>query len=196
AQAEPVRKMIVAMSRDVRVLLIQLADRLHNARTWKHVPAASAERKAKETPEIYAPPAHPPRPHTMKSELEHRSLQVLYPKVYEEIVSLVAQHAPAREQYLSTVSTQINDDLRKAKIKAEVTGRPKHYYSIYQKMIVRAGTSPTSTTSSGCVCWWTPSGTATACWAPCMPAGRRCRGASRTTSRCRSSTSTSRCTPP
>ncbi|WP_394214762.1 RelA/SpoT family protein [Brachybacterium vulturis] len=137
AQAETVRKMIVAMSRDVRVLLIKLADRLHNARTWKYVPAASAERKAKETLEIYAPLAHRLGLNTMKWELEDRSFQVLYPKVYEEIVSLVAQHAPAREQYLTSVSTQINEDLRKAKIKAEVTGRPKHYYSIYQKMIVR-----------------------------------------------------------
>ena len=137
AQAETVRKMIVAMSRDVRVLLIKLADRLHNARTWKYVSAASAERKAKETLEIYAPLAHRLGLNTMKWELEDRSFQVLYPKVYEEIVSLVAQHAPAREQYLGTVSSQIKEDLRKAKIKAEVTGRPKHYYSIYQKMIVR-----------------------------------------------------------
>ena len=137
AQSETVRKMIVAMSRDVRVLLIKLADRLHNARTWKYVPAASAERKAKETLEIYAPLAHRLGLNTMKWELEDRSFQVLYPKVYEEIVSLVAQHAPAREQYISTVSSQIQEDLKKARIKAEVTGRPKHYYSIYQKMIVR-----------------------------------------------------------
>ena len=137
AQAETVRKMIVAMSRDVRVLLIKLADRLHNARTWKYVPASSAERKAKETLEIYAPLAHRLGLNTMKWELEDLSFQVLYPKVYEEIVSLVAQHAPAREQYLGTVSSQIHEDLRKARIKAEVTGRPKHYYSIYQKMIVR-----------------------------------------------------------
>jgi len=137
AQAETVRKMIVAMSRDVRVLLIKLADRLHNARTWKYVPSSSAERKAKETLEIYAPLAHRLGLNTMKWELEDLSFQVLYPKVYEEIVSLVAHHAPARDQYLSAVSTQILDDLRKARIKAEVTGRPKHYYSIYQKMIVR-----------------------------------------------------------
>ena len=137
AQAETVRKMIVAMSRDVRVLLIKLADRLHNARTWKYVPASSAERKAKETLEIYAPLAHRLGLNTMKWELEDRSFQVLYPKVYEEIVALVAQHAPARDQYLRTVSSQILEDLKKAKIKAEVTGRPKHYYSIYQKMIVR-----------------------------------------------------------
>ena len=137
AQAETVRKMIVAMSRDVRVLLIKLADRVHNARTWKYVSAASAERKAKETLEIYAPLAHRLGLNTMKWELEDLSFQALYPKVYEEIVALVAQHAPAREQHLSAVSRQILEDARKAKIKVEVTGRPKHYYSIYQKMIVR-----------------------------------------------------------
>src|SRR5690625_7471366 len=92
--------MFVAMSRDVRVLLIKLADRLHNARTWKYVPASSAERKAKETLEIYAPLAHRLGLNTMKWELEDRSFQVLYPKVYEEIVALVAQHAPARDQHL------------------------------------------------------------------------------------------------
>lgn len=137
AQAETVRKMIVAMSRDIRVLLIKLADRLHNARTWKYVSASSAERKAKETLEIYAPLAHRLGLNTMKWELEDLSFRALYPKVYDEIVALVAQHAPARDQYLTTVTEQINDDLRKARIKAEVSGRPKHYYSIYQKMIVR-----------------------------------------------------------
>lgn len=137
AQAETVRKMIVAMSRDVRVLLIKLADRLHNARTWKYVSGASAERKAKETLEIYAPLAHRLGLNAIKWELEDLSFQVLYPKVYQEIVTLVAEHAPAREQYLSAVTTQILEDLRKARIKADVTGRPKHYYSIYQKMIVR-----------------------------------------------------------
>ncbi|WP_106506653.1 RelA/SpoT family protein [Brachybacterium timonense] len=137
AQAETVRKMIVAMSRDVRVLLIKLADRLHNARTWKYVASSSAERKAKETLEIYAPLAHRLGLNTIKWELEDLSFQVLYPKVYRQIATLVAQHAPAREQYLTTVSEQIQEDLRKARIKAEVTGRPKHFYSIYQKMIVR-----------------------------------------------------------
>src|SRR5699024_797050 len=116
---------------------IKLADRLHNARTWKYVPAASAERKAKETLEIYAPLAHRLGLNTMKWELEDRSFQVLYPKVYEEIVSLVAQHAPAREQYLSTVSSQTHEALRQARFNASVTGRPKHYYSIYQKLFVR-----------------------------------------------------------
>ncbi|WP_425953526.1 RelA/SpoT family protein [Xylanimonas sp. McL0601] len=137
AQAETVRKMVVAMAKDIRVLVIKLADRLHNARTWKYVPSASAERKARETLEIYAPLAHRLGMNTIKWELEDLSFQALYPKVYDEIVHLVAERAPAREEYLSVVREQIMADLRGAKIKATVTGRPKHYYSIYQKMIVR-----------------------------------------------------------
>ncbi len=136
-QAETVRKMVVAMSRDIRVLVIKLADRLHNARTWKFVPAASAERKARETLEIYAPLAHRLGMNTIKWELEDLSFQTLYPKVYDEIVRLVAERAPAREEYLAVVIDQVAADLRAAKVKAAVTGRPKHYYSIYQKMIVR-----------------------------------------------------------
>ncbi|QIK83600.1 bifunctional (p)ppGpp synthetase/guanosine-3',5'-bis(diphosphate) 3'-pyrophosphohydrolase [Sanguibacter sp. HDW7] len=137
AQAETVRKMVVAMSRDIRVLVIKLADRLHNARTWKFVPAESASRKARETLEIYAPLAHRLGMNTIKWELEDLSFQTLYPKVYDEIVRLVAERAPAREEYLAVVREQIVADLRSAKIKATVTGRPKHYYSVYQKMIVR-----------------------------------------------------------
>lgn len=137
AQAETVRKMVVAMSRDIRVLVIKLADRLHNARTWKFVPAESASRKARETLEIYAPLAHRLGMNTIKWELEDLSFQTLYPKVYDEIVRLVAERAPAREEYLAVVREQIVADLRSARIKATVTGRPKHYYSVYQKMIVR-----------------------------------------------------------
>ncbi len=137
AQAETVRKMVVAMAKDIRVLVIKLADRLHNARTWKYVTSSSAERKARETLEIYAPLAHRLGMNTIKWELEDLSFQTLYPKVYDEIVHLVAERAPAREEYLGVVREQITADLRSAKIKATVTGRPKHYYSIYQKMIVR-----------------------------------------------------------
>jgi len=137
AQAETVRKMVVAMSRDIRVLVIKLADRLHNARTWKFVSSASAEKKARETLEIYAPLAHRLGMNTIKWELEDLSFATLYPKVYDEIVHLVAERAPAREEYLAVVREQVGADLRSAKIKATVTGRPKHYYSIYQKMIVR-----------------------------------------------------------
>ncbi|WP_263119276.1 bifunctional (p)ppGpp synthetase/guanosine-3',5'-bis(diphosphate) 3'-pyrophosphohydrolase [Cellulomonas sp. RIT-PI-Y] len=137
AQAETVRKMVIAMSRDIRVLVIKLADRLHNARTWKFVPAHKAEGKARETLEIYAPLAHRLGMNTIKWELEDLSFATLYPKVYDEIVHLVAERAPAREEYLAIVRDQVGGDLRTAKIKATVSGRPKHYYSIYQKMIVR-----------------------------------------------------------
>ncbi|WP_445263117.1 RelA/SpoT family protein [Pseudokineococcus sp. 1T1Z-3] len=137
AQAETVRKMVVAMARDIRVLVIKLADRLHNARTWKYVSAASAERKARETLEIYAPLAHRLGMNTIKWELEDLSFATLYPGVYEEIVRLVAAQAPARDEYLAVVREQVASDLRQAKVRATVTGRPKHYYSVYQKMIVR-----------------------------------------------------------
>ncbi|GEN78828.1 GTP pyrophosphokinase [Actinotalea fermentans] len=137
AQAETVRKMVVAMSRDIRVLVIKLADRLHNARTWRFVPQESARRKARETLEIYAPLAHRLGMNTIKWELEDLAFATLYPKVYEEIVHLVAERAPARDEYLSVVRERVVADLRSAKVKATVTGRPKHYYSIYQKMIVR-----------------------------------------------------------
>ncbi|WP_323098462.1 bifunctional (p)ppGpp synthetase/guanosine-3',5'-bis(diphosphate) 3'-pyrophosphohydrolase [Intrasporangium sp. YIM S08009] len=137
AQAETVRKMVIAMARDIRVLVIKLADRLHNARTWRYVSPESAKRKANETLEIYAPLAHRLGMNTIKWELEDLSFATLYPKVYDEIVRLVAERAPAREEYLTGVRSQVTEDLAAAKIKATVTGRPKHYYSVYQKMIVR-----------------------------------------------------------
>jgi len=137
AQAETVRKMVIATARDIRVLVIKLADRLHNARTWKYVPAASAERKARETLEIYAPLAHRLGMNTIKWELEDLSFFTLYPKVYEEIVRVVTDRAPARAEYLRVVSEQVTADMKALKIKGTVMGRPKHYYSIYQKMIVR-----------------------------------------------------------
>jgi GTP pyrophosphokinase len=137
AQAETVRKMVVAMARDIRVLVIKLADRLHNARTWRYVSAASAERKARETLEIYAPLAHRLGMNTIKWELEDLSFATLYPGVYDEIVRLVAERAPAREEYLAVVRDHVAGDLRASKVRAVVTGRPKHYYSVYQKMIVR-----------------------------------------------------------
>lgn len=137
AQAETVRKMVVAMSKDIRVLVIKLADRLHNARTWGYVSADSAKRKAQETLEIYAPLAHRLGISTIKWELEDISFSFLYPKVYEEIVNLVGQRAPQREQVIDSIIGEIEDDLRDNKIKGKVAGRPKQYYSIYQKMVVR-----------------------------------------------------------
>ena len=128
---------VVAMARDIRVLVIKLADRLHNARTWKYVSATSAEKKAKETLEIYAPLAHRLGMNTIKWELEDLSFATLYPRVFEEIVRMVAERAPARDEYLTQVKQQVSDDLKAARITAVVSGRPKHYYSVYQKMIVR-----------------------------------------------------------
>ena len=137
AQAETVRKMVVAMSKDIRVLVIKLADRLHNARTWGFVPSESAQRKAQETLEIYAPLANRLGIQTMKWELEDLSFSVLYPKLYVEIESLVRQRTPQREDFVQTVINAVNDDLKASRIKGSVAGRPKQYYSIYQKMIVR-----------------------------------------------------------
>ncbi|MEV7630813.1 bifunctional (p)ppGpp synthetase/guanosine-3',5'-bis(diphosphate) 3'-pyrophosphohydrolase [Microbacterium sp. NPDC089318] len=137
AQAETVRKMIVAMSKDIRVLLIKLADRLHNARTWGFVPPEKSARKAKETLEIYAPLAHRLGIQTIKSELEDLSFAVLHPKIYAEINSLIAQRTPQREKYLQNVIESINEDLRELRIRGKVVGRPKQLYSVYQKMVVR-----------------------------------------------------------
>jgi GTP pyrophosphokinase len=129
--------MVVAMSKDIRVLVVKLADRLHNARTWGFVESASAERKAKETLEIYAPLAHRLGIQAIKWELEDLSFAVLYPKLYVEIENLVRQRTPQREAYVQQVIDSVNDDLKSAKIRGKVVGRPKQYYSIYQKMILR-----------------------------------------------------------
>jgi len=137
AQAETVRKMVVAMSKDIRVLVIKLADRLHNARTWGFVPEASATRKAQETLDIYAPLANRLGIQAIKWELEDLSFSVLYPKLYVEIENLVKQRTPQREEFVQNVIDSVKDDLKSSKIKGSVVGRPKQYYSIYQKMIVR-----------------------------------------------------------
>ncbi|GAA1693288.1 GTP pyrophosphokinase [Microbacterium sediminicola] len=137
AQAETVRKMIVAMSRDIRVLLIKLADRLHNARTWGFVPPEKARKKATETLEIYAPLAHRLGIQTIKAELEDLSFAVLHPKLYAEIESLVRQRTPQRDKYLQNVIAAVESDLRELRVRGQVVGRPKQLYSVYQKMIVR-----------------------------------------------------------
>ena len=137
AQAETVRKMVIAMSKDIRVLLIKLADRLHNARTWKYVPESSAQNKARETLEIYAPLAHRLGMNSIKWELEDLSFKVLYPSVYTEIERLVTERNPEREAYIAKIKASLEKELKAARIKCTITGRPKHYYSIYQKMILR-----------------------------------------------------------
>ena len=137
AEAETVRKMIVAMSRDIRVLLIKLADRLHNARTWKYVSPESAERKARETLDIYAPLAHRLGMNAIKWELEDLSFEVLEPKKFLEISRLVAERNPARVTLTNEVIDAVKSDLLADGVKCTVTGRQKHFYSVYQKMVVR-----------------------------------------------------------
>lgn len=137
AEAETVRKMVVAMSRDIRVLIIKLADRLHNARTWQFVSPESATRKAKETLEIYAPLAHRLGINAIKWELEDLSFKTLEPKKYEEIDRLIVERNPSRDELTRDVVSIVNEDLKKEGIKADVKGRQKHHYSVYQKMVVR-----------------------------------------------------------
>ena len=137
AQAETIRKLVVAMSRDVRTLVVKLADRVHNARTWRYVKTTSVQKKARETLDVYAPLANRLGMNAIKTELEELSFKVLYPKIYNEIVVLVARRAGQRDVYLKQILAEINEDLDEQHIKAYVTGRPKDYFSIYQKMIVR-----------------------------------------------------------
>ena len=137
AEAETIRKMVVAMARDPRVLVIKLADRLHNMRTLRFLKQEKQERIATTTLEIFAPLAHRLGMNTIKWELEDLAFATLYPKRYDEIVRLVADRAPSRDTQLADIVAKVNSDLKAAKINASVTGRPKHYYSIYQKMIVR-----------------------------------------------------------
>jgi GTP diphosphokinase / guanosine-3',5'-bis(diphosphate) 3'-diphosphatase len=137
AEAETVRKMVVAMSKDLRVLIIKLADRLHNARTWRFVSPESAARKARETLDIYAPLAHRLGINTVKWELEDLSFKTLEPKKYEEIDRLISERSPRRDQLTREVIELLSEDLREEEIAAEVRGRNKHHYSVYQKMVIR-----------------------------------------------------------
>jgi GTP pyrophosphokinase len=137
AKAETIRKMVVAMAKDPRVLVIKLADRLHNMRTLTFLPRPKQEQKAKEVLEILAPLAHRLGLNTLKWELEDLAFGTLFPKRFEEINRLIAEHQPQRDSLLRQVTRKVQTDLKAAKVKAGVTGRPKHLYSIYQKMIVR-----------------------------------------------------------
>jgi GTP pyrophosphokinase len=137
AEAETIRKMIIAMARDPRVLVIKVSDRLHNMRTMRFLPPEKQVRKARETLEVIAPLAHRLGMATVKWELEDLAFAILHPKKYDEIVRLVAERAPSRDTYLSRVRAEIGAALGSARITAVVEGRPKHYWSIYQKMIVK-----------------------------------------------------------
>ncbi|MDP9777330.1 GTP pyrophosphokinase [Nakamurella flavida] len=137
AEAETIRKMIIAMAQDPRVLVIKLADRLHNMRTMRFLAPDKQARKARETLEVMAPLAHRLGMSTIKWELEDLAFAILHSKRYDEIVRLVADRAPSRDVYLAEVTQQLDAELSGAKIPAQVVGRGKHYYSIYQKMQVR-----------------------------------------------------------
>ncbi|HUG83815.1 MAG TPA: bifunctional (p)ppGpp synthetase/guanosine-3',5'-bis(diphosphate) 3'-pyrophosphohydrolase [Euzebya sp.] len=136
-QAESLRKMLLAMAEDYRVLLIKLADRLHNMRTIHHMPREKQEQKASETLSIYAPLAHRLGMQQFKWELEDRSFQCMHPKRYDEIKAMVADRQPGRDAYLQETLTEVSERLRAVKIRAQITGRQKHYWSIYEKMVVR-----------------------------------------------------------
>jgi GTP pyrophosphokinase len=137
AEAETVRKMVVAMAKDIRVLVIKLADRLHNARTWQFVEPESSARKARETLDIYAPLAHRLGMNAVKWELEDLSFKFLEPKKFDEIERLVVERNPSREKLTNDVISVVEEDLTAEGIQATVTGRQKHLYSVYQKMVVR-----------------------------------------------------------
>jgi len=137
AEGESIRKMILAMARDPRVLVIKVADRLHNMRTMRFLPPEKQASKSRETLEVIAPLAHRLGMASVKWELEDLSFAILHPKKYEEIVRLVADRAPSRDIYLAKVRAEITATLNASKINAVVEGRPKHYWSIYQKMIVK-----------------------------------------------------------
>jgi GTP diphosphokinase / guanosine-3',5'-bis(diphosphate) 3'-diphosphatase len=136
-QAESLRKMLIAMASDSRVLLIKLADRLHNMKTIHHLRRDKQARIAEETLQIYAPLAHRLGMQNFKWQLEDLSFATLHPKRYDEIKSMVAERQPERDRYIDGIVTEIDQRLRAVKIRATISGRPKHYYSIYEKMVHR-----------------------------------------------------------
>src|SRR5881409_2005823 len=135
AEAENYRKLIIAMAEDVRVILIKLADRLHNMRTIEYLGKQKQIQKAKETLEVYAPLAHRLGIHALKWELEDLSFQTLHPRKYEEIKAMVAERRTDREEHVREAALVLQKELDKVDIPAELAGRAKHFYSIYDKMV-------------------------------------------------------------
>lgn len=134
-QADNVRKMLLAMAKDIRVIIIKLADRLHNMRTLKFVPAKKQKSKAKETLDIYAPLAHRLGMSKIKWELEDLCFRYLHEKEYYELVEDIAEKRVERETYIEDVVKDLNDKLQASGIDSDIEGRPKHFYSIYKKMV-------------------------------------------------------------
>jgi GTP diphosphokinase / guanosine-3',5'-bis(diphosphate) 3'-diphosphatase len=137
AEAENYRKMVVAMAEDVRVILVKLADRLHNLRTIEYLGRQKQVQKAKEALEVYAPLAHRLGIHALKWELEDLSFQTLHPRKYEEIKTMVAERRADREGHVAEAADVLQRELTKVDIPAEISGRAKHFYSIYDKMAKR-----------------------------------------------------------
>jgi GTP diphosphokinase / guanosine-3',5'-bis(diphosphate) 3'-diphosphatase len=137
AEAENYRKMVVAMAEDVRVILVKLADRLHNLRTIEYLGRQKQVQKAKEALDVYAPLAHRLGIHALKWELEDLSFQTLHPRKYEEIKTMVAERRADREGHVAEAADVLQRELTKVDIPAEISGRAKHFYSIYDKMAKR-----------------------------------------------------------
>lgn len=136
--SESLKKMFVAMAKDIRVIIIKLADRLHNMRTIQYLPPERQKITAHETLNVYAPLAHRIGMSRIKQELEDISFSILNPEDYAKIEALVAEHRGERERFIEETKEQIRAELEKEHIKAEITGRPKHYYSIHLKMVREA----------------------------------------------------------
>ena len=134
-QADNVRKMLLAMAKDIRVIIIKLADRLHNMRTLKFMPAKKQKNKAKETLDIYAPLAHRLGMSKIKWELEDLCFRYLHEKEYYELVDIIAEKRVEREAYIKDIVQELNENLNASGIESDIDGRPKHFYSIYKKMV-------------------------------------------------------------
>lgn len=134
-QADNVRKMLLAMAKDIRVIIIKLADRLHNMRTLKYMKPEKQKKKAQETLDIFAPLAHRLGISKIKWELEDLCLRYIHPEEYYDLVNMIAEKRVEREKFISRIIEELKENLDKANIDSDIEGRPKHFYSIYRKMV-------------------------------------------------------------